>query len=1168
MPNSIVFSNPGASIIRWGDGVAAPYLTLSVNGSTTLVGAAVTGTVTNTGSAAGQWSVASAPADVLISPSSGTLAVNAFAAFTLTALAAGAKVITLSSSTPGATIVGSPASLTVTSPVPAPSQATTATLSGGTSSGTTNSPMPVVVTLNGPVPSGGYTATLGRSGVAGSLASSTLVFTFGGATTLSTTNTNTADGESSVTLTGAGLTPAGSPQSYTSSAAAAAPTGNITQYLTSDGGSATFSNNFSGPTRDKWHYRMGFAWKRANTLGNWLDSTQANEGSSAYASSAACTTVDQVLSVTVTSLVQRWMSNGLNRGFYLRNRSATSSFPVEFYGRTDATSGNRPTLTVVTSTGTVVLTAAANTHWYISTNTGSGNAAAWRLAASQAPAVVRFDLSSVTGTLISATLAVKIKSFPSGGSTGQIFDVFELDPPDIIVPENVASPVLGLANGYADFNAWKASGHASLLFADDFEAGGWADGATAFVPAAPRTLNLDTNTRYARGTISAGALGSADINKAVSVGGSAPTYAPNVVYSEMFGQYHWYMESDFGTTADTAIKIPAMGIQFGYWNPTGSGYWQSTTGNGGTRGTGLRVTRGSGAYEYQGHSVRFLTGVQPTALDDDPYRGWFGVGIYDYNLDQVGPFPAGAPFPYVALRPLQQYCFDIRVKQNTVSGAQDADGNYATANADGIYQVWINGYQVYSKTNYRWRYHPDMGVQGVWIDVYHGGTEVAPQDMHYQVDRVSIATAYIGPKPTPIQLTGTAWTPNRNGVGDVLTGDYGQLPANTWVTVAGTDNQITDIREAAVYPKSGGADGFPGVTDAWGGGAWNSSRLELYLSGGGHGDSSAAENGIYCVSAATMKASRVMNRAALATSLNWNGSALVSGEGFPSGANYPLSTGYPGSMHTYYGLVWIPPATMTTLGLSAPTRGGLFYPGNARSVINLDTGATTKLWWKRSAPDQSYVTSILDGTTIIQPRADFSWQRWSMTGTETTDWAATSYDPAPGTPSFGSQQTTCTSGTQFVYNSRTFCDMQERRECVSFAFTTTRVRYGAAMDAGASDWTAYTDTITLVGAGAADFVSGNFADGGTNMLNGAGARYDAAAGCIWVMGNRAGDQLYKVTGISTNTWTVTKIAGTGALTACGQGTFGKFAIFDRGGAKMALRVSSTSNAIEAMRITA
>lgn len=97
----------------------------------------------------------------------------------------------------------------------------TATLGGGTASATTNSPAAVIVTLNGPVPPGGYTATLGRSGVAGSLAASSLVFTFGGATTLSTTNTNTADGTSQVTLTGAGLTPAGTPQSYTSAAPAA-----------------------------------------------------------------------------------------------------------------------------------------------------------------------------------------------------------------------------------------------------------------------------------------------------------------------------------------------------------------------------------------------------------------------------------------------------------------------------------------------------------------------------------------------------------------------------------------------------------------------------------------------------------------------------------------------------------------------------------------------------------------------------------------------------------------------------------------------------------------------------------------------------------------------------------------------------------------------------------
>ena len=99
----------------------------------------------------------------------------------------------------------------------APASATIATMSGGTGSATTNLPNDVIVTLNGPVPSVGYTASLARSGVAGSLASSSLVFTFGGATVLSTTNTNTADGTGQVALSGAGLTPLGTPQSYTSS---------------------------------------------------------------------------------------------------------------------------------------------------------------------------------------------------------------------------------------------------------------------------------------------------------------------------------------------------------------------------------------------------------------------------------------------------------------------------------------------------------------------------------------------------------------------------------------------------------------------------------------------------------------------------------------------------------------------------------------------------------------------------------------------------------------------------------------------------------------------------------------------------------------------------------------------------------------------------------------
>jgi len=480
--------------------------------------------------------------------------------------------------------------------------------------------------------------------------------------------------------------------------------------------------------------------------GNWLDAAQVEEGSTPYGSTGSATTVGQTVSATVTSLVQRWVSSGQNRGFYLG--STGTAWPIDFYGRGDAVSTNRPKLVVVTSTGTFILTAAANAWWNTSSYTGNPSKAWFRVSQDQSPAILRFDLSSVTGSVTSATLSLVVMAFNTG-HTGQIIQVYEADPPTIIVPENVASPVLGIANGYASFSALKSSGNPSLLAADDFELGGPFD--NGFTPSATRTLNPATGTTYARGTIQGGGAsgsGTGSANTRLDVSrGTGLRGTPDVVYEELFGQYSIYLESDFGTTQDDAIKIPAMGVQFGWWNPASGGYWQQTTGNGGYKGTGLKVDPGSGLpFEYQGHSARLVTGASPRPGDDDPYIGWFSVELYCYHLDQVGSFPGGRLFPMIAIRTEHWYTFDIRVKQNSMSGTQDALGNYSTAIADGVYEAWINGYPAFRKTDYRWRRHAEFGVQGVWIDVYHGGVSPALVDMHYRVDRVALAKAYIGPK--------------------------------------------------------------------------------------------------------------------------------------------------------------------------------------------------------------------------------------------------------------------------------------------------------------------------------------------------------------------------------------------------------------------------------------
>ena len=61
------------------------------------------------------------------------------------------------------------------------------------------------------------------------------------------------------------------------------------------------------------------------------------------------------------------------------------------------------------------------------------------------------------------------------------------------------------------------------------------------------------------------------------------------------------------------------------------------------------------------------------------------------------------------------------LKRNSMRGARDADGNYATATPDGVLKAGVNGYAAHSKSTFRWRRHAEFGVPGMWIDFNHGG---------------------------------------------------------------------------------------------------------------------------------------------------------------------------------------------------------------------------------------------------------------------------------------------------------------------------------------------------------------------------------------------------------------------------------------------------------------
>jgi hypothetical protein len=65
--------------------------------------------------------------------------------------------------------------------------------------------------------------------------------------------------------------------------------------------------------------------------------------------------------------------------------------------------------------------------------------------------------------------------------------------------------------------------------------------------------------------------------------------------------------------------------------------------------------------------------------------------------------------------------------------------------SDGILRAWVDGYLAFEKTDIRYRETDALKIEMVWMNVYHGGGNPAPQTAHLFIDNVVIARKYIGP---------------------------------------------------------------------------------------------------------------------------------------------------------------------------------------------------------------------------------------------------------------------------------------------------------------------------------------------------------------------------------------------------------------------------------------
>ncbi len=491
---------------------------------------------------------------------------------------------------------------------------------------------------------------------------------------------------------------------------------NLPQYLTWDGG--------SGPSSENWSTKLELPWANPGE-GDWKDANGDKQGTAPYASGSVAGTGP--VSMQVGPLVASWLDSGQNRGFFVNSREA---FAFTFHGRESATVAARPTLVVNTSAATFTAPCICNAQWSPSTVQTYDSRSEFRAASASIFAIVQFDLDGITGAVQSATLTLNCKSLTRAG----VIEIFEADPPTFRDGGGNLPPQLGIAAGYPLDQGLSA--HASVLFASDFaDVSDWPgnfDGTTEFDP--------ETQSTALRGVFLTGNTGSCTLERDV-VTGSETGSEPTSVETELYARYYVLLESDWGSEVD-ANKMPGWDGRMGWWND--AGYWQSTTGNGGAKPTGLKVRNEPyGRWEYEGASMRGHGGTLTN--DGNPYDSLFWVGGYLYHLDQQGPFGTNVKWNGVVLGKERWYCVEHYIKMNSISGPYDGIGN-GVANFDGEYRVWVDGVLAWERTNLRWRRHPEMGIQGFWLNWYHGGVEPVTHEMHYKMNSLVIAREYIGPR--------------------------------------------------------------------------------------------------------------------------------------------------------------------------------------------------------------------------------------------------------------------------------------------------------------------------------------------------------------------------------------------------------------------------------------
>lgn len=163
------------------------------------------------------------------------------------------------------------------------------------------------------------------------------------------------------------------------------------------------------------------------------------------------------------------------------------------------------------------------------------------------------------------------------------------------------------------------------------------------------------------------------------------------------------------------------------WDPARGGKLPGIGGTYGRGGWGGRPSNGRNGWSARGQFRGRKDGRTP-------------IGFYCYHADMKGRYGSEWIWEKDGLGYLENnrwYCIEQYARMNT------------PGENDGVLRGWVDGQLAFEKTDIRMRDIPDLKIECIWINIYHGGTWTAPSDDHLYIDNVVIARRYIGPMARP-----------------------------------------------------------------------------------------------------------------------------------------------------------------------------------------------------------------------------------------------------------------------------------------------------------------------------------------------------------------------------------------------------------------------------------